>query len=98
METISHFPHTRSLEIRNESEVINMNFYEFIVKLCQVFVNDKILVIVVVAGIALVCILKNIAGVDTIVTSAFTGLFGIAVGQSMKRSGDVPINGSPPTP
>lgn len=65
-----------------------MNFYEFVVKLCQVFINDKILVIIAVAAITIVCLILKVGSVETIVTSAFTGLFGIAVGQSMKRVGD----------
>jgi len=73
-----------------------MNFYEFIVKLCQVFVNDKVLVIAAVTGLSGACILKGIPSTDTIITSAFTGLFGIAVGMSMRRAGDAP-NGKPPT-
>ena len=67
-----------------------MNFYEFIVKLCQVFINDKVLVIAAVTGLSGACIIKGLPSVDTIVTSAFTGLFGIAVGMTMKRAGDIP--------
>jgi TctA family transporter len=74
---------------------MKVNFYEFIVKLCQVFINDKILVIVAVTGLCGASIVKGLPSTDTIVTSAFTGLFGIAVGMSMKRSGDIP-NGTPP--
>jgi hypothetical protein len=74
-----------------------MNFYEFIVKLCQVFINDKILVIVAVSGITITSIIKGLPSTDTIVTSAFTGLFGIAVGMSMRRTGDITPNGTPPT-
>ncbi len=69
-----------------------MNFYEFVIKLCQVFVNDKILVIAAVTGITMASILKGLPSTDTIVTSAFTGLFGIAVGMAMRRKEDMRLN------
>lgn len=65
-----------------------MNFWEFCIKLVQSFVNDKVLVIVTVCGITVLCIMLKVDSVDTIVTSAFTGLFGIAVGRTMTRAGD----------
>ena len=70
-----------------------MGKLEALVKLCQVFVNDKILVIMVVAGITIVCVVMMPTKAETVVTSAFTGLFGIAVGTSLRRAGDVPPNG-----
>lgn len=70
-----------------------MKFLEFIIKLCQVFVNDKILVILAVTAIAVLCILRIPEKAETIVTAAFTGLFGIAVGMGMRRAGDVLQNG-----
>lgn len=68
-----------------------MGWLEGIVKLCQVFVNDKVLVIVMVSGLTALCVIMMPQKADTIVTSAFTGLFGIAVGTSLKRSNDVNI-------
>jgi len=65
---------------------------DFIVKICQIFVNDKVLVIVAVTGIATLCIIMMPEKADTIVTSAFTGLFGIAVGTGLRRAGDLPGN------
>lgn len=76
-----------------------MNFYEFIVKVVQSFVNDKVLVIAAVCGITVLCIVLKVDSVDTIVTSAFTGLFGIAVGRAMARAGDnLPANPNGPIP
>lgn len=71
-----------------------MNFYEFLLALCKVFVNDKILVIMcvsVIAGLSLIWMPQN---ADTIITSAFTGLFGVAVGRDMQRRTDA----KPPEP
>jgi uncharacterized protein YebE (UPF0316 family) len=74
-----------------------MDWKEFIIKLFQTFVNDKILVIVAVTVVTILCILTKLDSADTIITSAFTGLFGIAVGMSMaRRAGDV--NGKPEEP
>jgi len=72
-----------------------MNTYEFLLKLIQSFINDKILVIIAVTGLTGAAILKMPNDATTIVTSAFTGLFGIAVGRAMARSGDQqnPTNG-----
>lgn len=67
-----------------------MNFYEFFLALCKTFVNDKILVIMcvsVIAGLSLWLMPQN---ADTIITSAFTGLFGVAVGREMQRRSDKP--------
>ena len=68
---------------------------EILVKLFQIFINDKVLVILSVTAIAVLCILRMPEKAETIVTSAFTGLFGIAVGVGMRRSGDININGTP---
>lgn len=69
---------------------------DILVKLCQVFINDKVLVILSVTAIAVLCILRIPEKAETIVTAAFTGLFGIAVGMSMqRRAGDI-TNNKPP--
>jgi hypothetical protein len=68
---------------------------DILVKLCQVFINDKVLVIAAVTTLAILFILRIPEKAETIVTAAFTGLFGIAVGMGLRRSGDVG-NGKPP--
>jgi hypothetical protein len=68
-----------------------------LVKLCQVFINDKVLVIVAVTALSILFILRIPDKADTIVTAAFTGLFGIAVGLSMRRSGDINNGKDKPT-
>jgi hypothetical protein len=65
-----------------------------LVKLCQVFINDKVLVIVSVTVLSILCILWIPQKAETIVTAAFTGLFGIAVGMGLRRAGDLG-NGKP---
>lgn len=66
---------------------------DFIVKLCQVFINDKILVILAVTAITILSLIWMPQKAETIVTSAFTGLFGIAVGIGMRRAGDTQNGG-----
>lgn len=71
---------------------------EHLVRILQVFVNDKVLVILSVTAITILCILKP-PNSSEVVTAAFTGLFGIAVGMGMRRAGDVRNgNGQPPPP
>jgi hypothetical protein len=65
-----------------------------IVRLCQVFINDKVLVILCVTGITVACLLFKVSNPETIVTSAFTGLFGIAVGTGLRRAGDLQNGGT----
>jgi len=65
-----------------------MNIYEFLLKLIPFIVNDKILVIVAVTAITIISIYLFPEKGETIVTSAFTGLFGLAVGRAMSRQTD----------
>lgn len=73
-----------------------MNIGDFIVKLCQVFINDKILVILSTTAIAITAlVIKTITPeAKEIVVPVITGLMGVAVGMGMaRRAGDVPPNG-----
>ncbi|MDD1778545.1 MAG: hypothetical protein LUQ65_10290 [Candidatus Helarchaeota archaeon] len=67
-----------------------------LVKLCQVFINDKVLVIVSVTTLAILFIIRIPEKAETIVTAAFTGLFGIAVGMGIRRIGDIGNGTKPP--
>ena len=56
---------------------------------CKVFISDKILVILAVTAITILAIIMIPDKSETIITSAFTGLFGVAVGMGMRRAGDI---------
>lgn len=71
-------------------------FMEYIVKLCQVFINDKILVILCATSIALIALILGCSPESKeIVLPVITGLMGVAVGSGMRRSGDVPPSKPP---
>jgi len=52
----------------------------------EIFQNDKILVILCIFGLTLYSIYVFGPGAKEIVTSAFSGLFGIAVGKGLTQT------------
>jgi len=52
----------------------------------EIFQNDKVLVILCIFGLTLYSIYVFGPGAKEIVTSAFSGLFGIAVGRTIART------------
>lgn len=68
-------------------------FWKGVTDFCKVFISDKILVILSVTAITVLTIIYIPAKAETVITSAFTGLFGVAVGMGMRRSEDKPQGG-----
>ena len=52
----------------------------------EIFRNDKVLVILSILGITIYSIYVFDVGAKEIVTNAFSGLFGIAVGRALTQS------------
>lgn len=65
-----------------------------ITEFCKVFMSDKILVILAVTAVTILTIIYIPDKAETIITSAFTGLFGVAVGMGIRRSGDTTEGGT----
>lgn len=71
--------------------------WDNVVKLCQVFINDKILVIICATAIGIIAMVKGCsAEAKEIVIPIVTGLMGVAVGAGARRASDIP-NSKPPT-